>query len=94
MGGCDWLVAPIQPVYQQCARDRTYLKMMGRSKVTFQDEDKSGRVWRKAYPLTPVLRLLVRWPKPGMVSPFWILQSPATEWIPTASGELDMSLLY
>lgn len=32
------------------------------------------------------MRLLVRWPKPGMLSPICILQSSAIEWVSTASG--------
>ena len=61
-------------MYQQCAKDRTYLWMMGRTKGTFQDEDKWSRVWWEGCPLTLVIRLLVRWPKPGMVSPLCDLQ--------------------
>ena len=30
-------------------------------------------------PLALAMRLLVRWPKPGMVSPLWALQNLTTE---------------
>lgn len=37
-------------------------------------------------PFIQVMRLLVRWPKPGLFGSICALQSSATEWVSTASG--------